>query len=106
MNDKFVSPENPPEGLERELLTILMEECAEVQQRASKMLRFGVNEVQPGQAATNAERLSAEVGDLLHLINRCIAAKLVDDPIMALASETKREKLDRFLQSDIEAIHE
>jgi len=105
MNDKFVSPEKPPEGLERELLTILIEECAEVQQRATKMLRFGVNEAQPGQPYTNAERLSVEVGDLSHLVRRCIDARLLDGVLVLRASEAKREKLDRFLQSDTEANH-
>lgn len=42
------------------LLTILAEECAEVAQRASKALRFGLDEVEPGQEATNAERLFEE----------------------------------------------
>ncbi|SFU00384.1 hypothetical protein SAMN05444141_106128 [Pseudovibrio denitrificans] len=31
-----------PEGLGRELLTALMEECAEMQQQVSKISRFGV----------------------------------------------------------------
>ena len=46
------------------LLTILAEECAEVAQRVSKALRFGVLEVQPGQEKTNAERIVEELIDL------------------------------------------
>lgn len=42
------------------LLTVFMEECAEVAQRAAKMLRFGDTEVEPGQTANNAERLRHE----------------------------------------------
>lgn len=47
------------------LLICLAEECAEVAQRASKALRFGLAEVQPGQSLTNAERIGLEFRDLL-----------------------------------------
>lgn len=47
------------------LLTILAEECAEVAQRASKALRFGLAEVQPGQDKTNAYRIMEEMNDLI-----------------------------------------
>lgn len=47
------------------LLTIMAEECQEVSQRVSKALRFGVREIQPGQGATNAERIIREFCDLL-----------------------------------------
>lgn len=46
------------------LLCCLAEECAEVSQRVSKALRFGLQEVQPGQPLTNAERITAELTDL------------------------------------------
>lgn len=39
------------------LLSILAEECCEVGQRVSKALRFGLDEVQPGQDLSNAERI-------------------------------------------------
>lgn len=47
------------------LLTILAEECAEVAQRVSKALRFGLAEVEPGQPLTNAQRIMGEVNDLV-----------------------------------------
>ena len=99
MADKFVSPEPKPDGLQRELLDCLIEECAEVQQRATKMQRFGIAEIQPGQPQTNAERLSVEAGDLMHLITRCIGVGLIDADVMYKAQAAKREKLDRFLQA-------
>lgn len=46
----------------------LSEECAEVQQRVSKLLQFGAGESEPGQTLTNAQRLRAEVNDLLSVI--------------------------------------
>ncbi|HWL50792.1 MAG TPA: hypothetical protein VNQ90_00045 [Chthoniobacteraceae bacterium] len=50
---------------EEHLLTILAEECMEVAQRCSKALRFGLDEVQPGQSLTNSQRITEEFGDLL-----------------------------------------
>jgi NTP pyrophosphatase (non-canonical NTP hydrolase) len=47
------------------LLSILGEECAEVAQRTSKAARFGMDEVQPGQALTNEERIWQELNDLV-----------------------------------------
>jgi len=51
-------------NLEEYLLICLVEECAEVQQRATKMLRFGVTEVEPGQPNNNVQRLHEELNDL------------------------------------------
>lgn len=47
------------------LLICLAEECAEVAQRVSKALRFGLGEIQMGQPLTNAERISQELHDLI-----------------------------------------
>lgn len=51
------------------LLTCLMEECAEVAQRASKAIRFGMEEVQLGQDLDNHRRLEHELGDLLGVVD-------------------------------------
>jgi hypothetical protein len=48
------------------LLEVLGEECAEIIQRASKIKRFGLNEVQPGtNEGDNRERLAQEIDDFL-----------------------------------------
>lgn len=72
MTDRFISPEPVPSPYENELLIILSEECNEVGQRAAKMQRFGINEIQPGQPHTNRERLSQEVGDLMGVLFRAV----------------------------------
>jgi hypothetical protein len=84
------------------LMICLMEECAEVSQRASKSLRFGVNEIQPGQAETNAQRLAGEMVDLM-----TVYSMLVKDGVLpslgiltgesAAASRAKRDKVEKFL---------
>ena len=99
--DRFISPEPLPEGIERELLVILMEECAEVTQRASKALRFGVSEVQPGQPHTNAERLTDEIGDLIAVLARLTDEGGILNPVLIENAATKKEaKLEKYLQSD------
>lgn len=47
------------------LLTVVSEECAEVAQRASKAIRFGMTEIQPGQPEDNKRRIERELGDLM-----------------------------------------
>jgi NTP pyrophosphatase (non-canonical NTP hydrolase) len=80
------------------LLTILGEECAEVAQRASKALRFGLGEVQPGQELTNAERIEGELTDLFSVVEM-----LVDEGHLVLknrqdAAAAKRAKVEKFLR--------
>lgn len=50
------------------LLTKLMEECAEVGQRAAKQQQFGKDESQPGHTETNADRLRDEINDLKAIV--------------------------------------
>lgn len=81
------------------LLIIVAEECAEVAQRCTKALRFGLIEVQPGQPLSNAERISQEYGDLvaaLMLLHReCpgILPQITDE-----ALEAKRQKIEQYLR--------
>jgi hypothetical protein len=50
------------------LLCILQEECGEVARRASKALRFGLAEVQPGQELSNADRIVQKLCDLIAVV--------------------------------------
>ncbi|MEC4591581.1 hypothetical protein VPG91_11335 [Nitrospirillum amazonense] len=113
MTERFISPCAAPEGLPREMLTILSEELAEIvevagliataaaraQVRASKALRFGLDEVQPGQPHTNAQRLGAELGDLLRVIERCIAFGIIPAEAVESTYASKAAKLAKFIQS-------
>lgn len=73
------------------LLVIVMEECAELAQRASKALRFGLSEVQPEQALTNVERIVGEYSDLAGVMEML---NIASDPALAAA---KRAKVEKFL---------
>lgn len=98
MVDRYISPCAPPEGYEREVLTILVEECAEVQKCATKMLRFGIEEVQPGQSLSCAYRLGLEIGDVLEMIDRAIEAGLCSAASIEAGRIHKRMQLAQFMQ--------
>lgn len=100
MVDKFITPGELPTPYERELLTILIEECSEVQQRATKALRFGLQEVQPGQMFTNTFRLGSEVGDLLEVIDRCLEAEVLRQTSIEEGRFSKRKQLNKYMQTE------
>lgn len=100
--EKFITPCELPSPREREILTIIIEEAAEVQQRATKMLRFGVQEVQPGQPYTNSERLGDEVGDFDAVLELAYRAGLLSEERVGVASSRKHEKLRAFMQTEAE----
>lgn len=111
LTEQFKSPCLPPEGLPRELLTILGEECAEtfevmaeralarIQIRASKALRFGMDEVQPGQPLTNAQRLAREIGDFQEVVEQLVAAGVLHRDEIEIGRANKKRQLAKFLQS-------
>ncbi len=70
------------------LLSCLAEECAEVAQRVSKALRFGLSEVQPGQPLNNAQRIVYELGDLMS-----VAIMLQEDGVLPEPAEDFDELL-------------
>jgi hypothetical protein len=76
------------------LLACLVEECAEVSQRATKALRFGLLEVQPGQAFSNRHRLLVEMRDWLS-----VADMLFGDAWTPTDQEMyeKRERVQKYM---------
>jgi predicted house-cleaning noncanonical NTP pyrophosphatase (MazG superfamily) len=100
MSEKFVTPGPLPNEYERELLTILIEECAEIQQRATKALRFGLDEIQPGQPFTNKYRLGSEVGDLMEVVQRCLAATVLRETAIEEGRVHKKKQLDKYMQTE------
>lgn len=78
------------------LLMILAEECAEVAQRVSKALRFGLDEVQPGQDLSNEQRIWAEMNDLAGVGEMLIAARGAGG-ICRDAIAAKKAKVEKFL---------
>jgi len=101
--ERYVTRFPLPTEHEREVLTILIEECAEVQQRATKLLRFGALECQPGKSQNNSERLSMEVGDLQTLIEMASILGLISPKVVAARRVRKLEKLSHYMQTEVGA---
>lgn len=78
------------------LLSCLIEECAEVIQRATKAQRFGLDEVQPEQLRTNQERLALELADLTGTIE-LLKDEGIRLPISGNAIEAKIVKVKKFM---------
>jgi len=84
---------------EEHLLTILMEECAEVTQRASKALRFGLTDpagTEPDQPYTNKDRLLLEINDLQAVIEMVFGSEGRYYSPMLL--QDKKEKVEKYLE--------
>jgi len=76
-----------------ELLTITMEECAEVQQGCAKVMRFGTN--------TNKFHLQKEIADLLVMIDLLNEYDIIDLNNLETHKEQKRNKLKIFSNLNI-----
>ena len=70
----------------QEALIILMEECGEVIQEASKILRFG----------NDTDRLAKELGDLQCMINQTANHLEIDSIQIGIHANEKREKLKKY----------
>jgi hypothetical protein len=79
------------------LLTILGEECAEVAVRCSKAKRFGLQEVQPGHALTNAQRIMAEVQDVFAALEMLGTEGALETMVDPVAIDKKIAKVEEFL---------
>lgn len=83
------------------LLIKLMEEAAEVQQRASKLIQFGPEEIQQGYTLNNAQRLREEWKDLQSVMRLMVEGGIVEPFTLEefdTALEAKRAKLDKYLK--------
>lgn len=80
------------------LLSCLSEECAEVAQRVSKALRFGLDEVQPGQPLRNSDRIEEELRDLF-AVAHILASEGVIGWCLPEAAEVsmKMAKIEKFM---------
>lgn len=95
---KFKSPHKPPKGFEAEALLILAEESLEVAHRVIKALRFGLQEVQPGQSMNNMERISEELGQVVYMSDFCEEAGLLNQEYIQTGYAEKGNKLRTYMQ--------
>ena len=81
------------------LLTILSEECAEIQQAASKTLRFGLEEGRDLAAmeyGNNVQRLRYEINDMIALVEMLEGEGLDLSPDHQMRT-LKKEKVEKYL---------
>jgi len=86
--------------MEDHLLLLLMEECAEVQQACSKILRFGMDDSETPMHLNNEDRLLNEIYDLLSVLD------LVHEEVSSIAlghelfeiSAIKKEKIKKWMK--------
>jgi NTP pyrophosphatase (non-canonical NTP hydrolase) len=78
--------------IEKEIMLITQEECAEVTQAISKVFRFGMNDSYKG--VTNRQHLEEEIGDLMCMIDLMIDNGIVSESAVMTA---KNEKLNKLL---------
>ena len=99
MEQKTYTPNGKPlTEREREVLIVLMEECAEVTQAASKLLRFG-KENRPDGGVPNTEVLSDEAGHLKYMLTMARDLGLIDTDIESKAQMRKHDRMRWFMQS-------
>ena len=79
--------------VEKELLSITQEECAEVTQVISKIFRFGWDSKYPNLSQNNKERLEEELGDLICMISLLIDKGYVNCDNIEKATHEKLKKL-------------
>jgi len=70
-----------------EALVILMEECAEVQVEASKLMRFGTDDL---------INFNKEIGDLVCMIELLHERGFIDEELVDKQTKVKREKLKKW----------
>jgi len=77
--------------IDKEILLITQEECAEVSQAISKVFRFGADDVFKG--ISNRQHLEEEVGDLMCMIDLLIDNGIVSEAAVMTAKHEKMNKL-------------
>lgn len=82
---------------EEHLLTILIEECAEVQQNATKALRFGLDDHHPETGVTNKDAIRYEFSQLIGVYDMLVNDGLLEPEDNMVALE-KRRKVEKWLK--------
>jgi hypothetical protein len=84
------------------LLTVLGEECNETAQRVSKAIRFTLDEIQPGQELTNAQRIVYEFNDIVAVMEILKEEGIFDKVIDRDAIEEKKIKIEKYIKYSTE----
>lgn len=97
--DRYQPNGTPLTDREREVLVILMEECAEVIQAASKLIRFGKENRPDDLHLPNSEVLGIEIGDLRCMIDNVLIEGIVKEEHLTLGTKRKQSRLAQYMQT-------
>lgn len=78
------------------LLTIIGEECSEIHKECSKALRFGLEDKEPGQSLTNAQRIIQEFNDLVAVMSM-MGEDFLEGAFDLQSLEVKKMKVEKYL---------
>lgn len=86
-------------NLKEHLLTVLCEECAEVQQAASKALRFGTGDSRPGTNTTNAKDIEKEFIEAMAVRDMLRELGVITQPSNSKKIyDDKRNRVEKYLE--------
>jgi NTP pyrophosphatase (non-canonical NTP hydrolase) len=90
---------------EKEILNILLEECAEVTQAISKIFRFGFESCHPETPnISNRKHLTEEIGDLMTMIMITAKKEIINEGSAFDYAEKKFVKLELFSDINLKGI--
>ncbi len=89
-----------PDEHKRERLYKLIEELNEAQHIATKILRFGYDEIYPATQTTNKARLEVELGDVLVMIDYLTNCGDISCIAVEEARQIKKHKLSKFIRGN------
>jgi hypothetical protein len=83
-----------------ERLNCLQEECAEIVQAASKILRFGYENKHPRRpdGQTNREHLEEEIGNLTVILDFMVQGGDVEEEKIYVSAEEKKKTIGKYLR--------
>lgn len=87
------------------LLATASEEAGKFVQNVGKAIRFGLNNIEPGQQMSNAQRLIIEFNHIEAMMEMMYAAKVIrrNPDVAAWQREDKTERVARYMK---EHLHE
>lgn len=96
---EVTDPSNNLNNAERELLTVLMEECSEALAIIGKILRHGLDNTNPDKPedGTNRDMLVRELGDVKLLVSMLSLLKVIDEGTVEVSARKKISKISKYL---------
>lgn len=77
-------------------LEILAEECSEIIQAKSKIIRFGIDDFHPKNVFNNRKKLAHEIGHLMFLIEILVQNKTIKQDDIQEGYDHKKEKMPKW----------